>query len=46
MGPAGGDLALLAQAAAVESVLGTNLSRLGTPPRLSERYDSGAEARG
>ncbi len=46
MGPAGGDLALLAQAAAVEPVLGTNLSRLGTPPRLSDRYDSGPEARG
>ena len=36
MGPAGADLAVLAQAAAVESVLGTNLARLGTPPRLAE----------
>ncbi|WP_419935308.1 amidase [Candidatus Palauibacter sp.] len=34
MGPAGSDLTLLARAAAVESVLGTNLTRLGTPPRV------------
>ena len=33
MGPSGADLELLAQAAAVEGVLGTNLERLGTPPR-------------
>lgn len=32
MGPSGGDLRLLAQAAAAEEVLGTNLTRLGTPP--------------
>ena len=35
MGPSGGDLTLLAQAAAVEGVLGTNLTRLGTPPRVA-----------
>jgi len=35
MGPSGGDLGLLAQAAAAEEVLGTNLTRLGTPPRLA-----------
>ena len=34
MGPSGGDLGLLAQAAAAEDVLGTNLTRLGTPPRV------------
>lgn len=32
---AGGDHALLARAAAVESVLGTNLERIGVPPRLA-----------
>ena len=32
MGPSGADLRVLAQAAAAESVLGTNLTRLGTPP--------------
>ena len=35
MGPSGGDLELLARAAAVETVLGTNRTRLGTPPRLA-----------
>ncbi|MDE2945006.1 MAG: amidase [Gemmatimonadota bacterium] len=35
MGPAGGDLGLLAQAAAAEGVLGTSLTRLGTPPRVA-----------
>jgi len=35
MGPSGGDLELLVRAAAVEEVLGTNLTRLGTPPRLT-----------
>ncbi len=35
IGPAGGDLALLDRAAAVEAVLGTNLDRLGMPPRVS-----------
>lgn len=35
MGPSGGDLGLLARAAAVEEVLGTNLTRLGTPPRIA-----------
>ena len=34
MGPSGGDLELLERAAAVETVLGTNRTRLGTPPRL------------
>ncbi|WP_419166228.1 amidase [Candidatus Palauibacter sp.] len=34
MGPAGSDLTILRQAAVVESVLGTNLTRLGTPPRV------------
>lgn len=35
MGPSGTDLELLARAAAVEGVLGTNLTRLGTPPRVA-----------
>ncbi|WP_419937768.1 amidase [Candidatus Palauibacter sp.] len=35
MGPSGGDLKLLAEAAAIEGVLGTNLDRLGMPPRVS-----------
>jgi len=35
IGPARGDLALLDRAAAVEAVLGTNLDRLGRPPRVS-----------
>ncbi|MXW66528.1 MAG: amidase [Gemmatimonadales bacterium] len=35
MGPSGADLRLLAQAAAAEEVLGTNLTRLGTPPRVA-----------
>ena len=34
MGPSGADLRLLAQAATAEDVLGTNLTRLGTPPRV------------
>ncbi|WP_425155610.1 amidase family protein [Candidatus Palauibacter sp.] len=43
MGRAGADLAVLAQAAAVESVLGTHLTRLGTPPRVGA--SSSAELR-
>ena len=35
MGPSGGDLGLLAQAVAAEGVLGTSLTRLGTPPRVT-----------
>ena len=35
IGPARGDLTLLDRAAAVEAVLGTNLDRLGRPPRVS-----------
>ncbi len=35
MGRSGSDLELLARAAAVEGVLGTNLTRLGTPPRTA-----------
>ncbi|MCY3599853.1 MAG: amidase [Gemmatimonadetes bacterium] len=35
MGPSGGDLRLLARAAAAEEVLGTNLTRLGRPPRIA-----------
>ena len=35
IGPSGGDLALLDQAAAAEAVLGTNLDRLGMPPRVA-----------
>lgn len=35
MGAAGSDLELLARAAAAESVLGDNVARLGTPPRLA-----------
>ena len=35
MGPSGGDLGLLAQAVAAEGVLGTSLTRLGTPPRVA-----------
>ncbi|WP_428274882.1 amidase [Candidatus Palauibacter sp.] len=35
MGPSGTDLELLARAAAVERVLGTNLTRLGMPPRVA-----------
>ncbi len=34
IGPTGSDHALLAGAVAAESVLGTNVERLGTPPRL------------
>ena len=39
MGPSGGDLTLLDQAAAVEAVLGTNVDRLGMPPRVSAVAD-------
>ena len=34
IGPAGSDLALLSRAAAAESILGTNVERLGAPPRV------------
>ena len=36
MGPSGSDLELLARAAAAESILGDNIARLGTPPRIAE----------
>ena len=35
MGPAGSDLELLARAVAAEAVLGDNVARLGTPPRIA-----------
>ena len=35
MGPSGSDLELLARAAAAESILGDNIARLGTPPRIA-----------
>jgi aspartyl-tRNA(Asn)/glutamyl-tRNA(Gln) amidotransferase subunit A len=35
MGRSGTDLELLARAAAVEGILGTNLTRLGRPPRVA-----------
>ena len=41
MGPSGDDLLVLARAAAVEAVLGTNLTRLGTPPRIAEASRAG-----
>ncbi len=44
IGRAGGDHSLLARASAVESVLGTNLERIGIPPRVKSRIRAGLRA--